>query len=120
MRCGILLDARTSNGLWSTGTEGSYTRTGIVVRVGLVVVAMISLGWLPQVAAVEEVSTAAVAAADFMEAAVGFTAAEDSPAVGTLDLVAAARLAVRVAASMGDAVSTEAGADEVGGAAVGA
>jgi hypothetical protein len=62
-------------------------------------------------AAVEEDSTAVVAA-DFMGAAVGSMAEEDSPAV-TLDLVAAARLA---AASMVDAVSMAAGALMAAGA----
>jgi hypothetical protein len=46
---------------------------------------------------VEEDSTA-VGAADFMAAAVGFTAEEDSPAEATLDLVEAIRLAGIVAA----------------------
>ncbi len=38
--------------------------------------------------AAEEVSTAAVVAADFMGAAAGFTAEEDSPAAGILELAA--------------------------------
>ena len=64
---------------------------------------------------VEEAFTEAVAA-DFMEAAVGFTAEEDSPAV-ILDLVAAARLA---AASMVDTASMAEGALMVAGASMAA
>ena len=80
---------------------------------------------------VEEDSTA-VEAADFMEVAVGFTAAEDSPVGATLDLVEAIRLAgimaagptevtditaeaaITVAAAMDGEAGATAGAAEVG------
>ena len=58
---------------------------------------------------VEEDSTVVVAA-DFMEAAVGFTAEEDSPAEATLDLVEAIRLAGLVAAGPTEVTDITAGA----------
>ena len=56
----------------------------------------------------EEAFTAAVVVADFTVVAAGFTAEEDSPA-GTLDLVAATRSAVIMAAAT-EVVATTAGA----------